>query len=206
MGRKAKRGRRAVGRDEERVEEVSDGEAAVEEDTATGLPMANLVRLMRQVIPANVKISSNAKRLTHDCAVEFVGFVGGEASERARAQHRRTIAPEDFTWSFRELGLDDYVEPMCTYIRRYRGYHRNGGGAAGGNLAPRPPPPPPPPPAATASAVVAAPGEPSFTDEEVQFLRSVVPPPHGGYDGAESSSAHAPPAGHGGGHGYRGYM
>ncbi|XP_062221367.1 nuclear transcription factor Y subunit B-1-like [Phragmites australis] len=178
---------RKGGRDENRPAEGSDAE----DDTAgNGLPMANLVRLMRQVIPTKARISARAKQLTHDCAIEFVGFVGGEASERAMAQHRRTIAPEDFTWSFRRLGLDNYVDPLTTYIRRYRDYQNAGG--ASSILAPRPPP-------------RAAPGAPCFTDEEMQFLRSVVPPLHQGYDAAVSSSMHVPPpVAHG--YGYTGYM
>ncbi|KAL6633631.1 hypothetical protein ACP70R_026302 [Stipagrostis hirtigluma subsp. patula] len=190
MGRKPKRGVKRANPEDEKLPEGSDVEA--KEDVTTGLPMANIVRLMRQVIPTHVKISARAKQLTHDCAVEFVGFVGGEASERARSQHRRTIAPEDFTWSFHALGFDNYVHPMRTYIRRYREY-QNAGGAS--SLAPRPPPP-------AAAAVITPRGDvPCFTDEEVQFLRSVVPPPYSGYDGAESSSAHAPAAGHGDGYG-----
>ncbi|WVZ73879.1 hypothetical protein U9M48_022136 [Paspalum notatum var. saurae] len=157
------------------------------------LPMANLVRLMRQVIPKGVKISSRAKQLTHDCAVEFVGFVAGEASAQAAAQHRRTIAPEDFTCSFRALGFDDYVDPMTTYIRRYREQHHSAAGY-GGFAPPRPPPPP-------AAAAVAAPGAPCFPDDEVmqQYLSSMVPPQREEYDEAGSSSAYSPTpaAGHG---------
>ena len=143
-----------------------------------GLPMANLVRLMRQVIPKRVKISSRAKDLTHDCAVEFVGFLTGEAAERATAQHRRTIAPEDFTCSLQALGFDDYVKPMSTYISRYReqvdpaGYYRG--------FARRPPPP-----ATVVAAVTAA---PCVSDEETR--RRV--PRHGEYGDGGSTSVHAP--------------
>jgi len=107
------------------------GEGGSASAAAAGLPMANLVRLMRQVIPKGVKVSAGAKHLTHDCAVEFVGFVAGEASEQARAQHRRIISPEDFTRAFQTLGFDDYVEPMSTYIRRYREHHNIAAGYGG---------------------------------------------------------------------------
>ncbi|OEL20638.1 Nuclear transcription factor Y subunit B-1 [Dichanthelium oligosanthes] len=157
MGRKAKRGAKKGGRDGEKaaaadVRASSDGEGGTAAGTA--LPMANLVRLMRRVIPKDTKISSSAKHLTHDCAVEFVGFVAGEASEQAAAQHRRTIAPEDFTCAFQALGFDDYVEPMSTYIRRYREHNHNAAGYGG--FVPRPPP------AATAAAAAPAAAEPAW--------------------------------------------
>jgi nuclear transcription Y subunit beta len=147
-----------------------DGEMGYATAASNRLPMANLVRLMRQVLPTDVKISTRAKDLIHDCAVEFVGFVGSEASECATAQHRRTIAPEDFTRSFQTLGLDDYVGPLSNYIHRYRENQNVVTGAC--SLAT-------PPGAASAS----------FTNEEVQFLMSVVPEPRDGYyDGATSLS------------------
>ncbi|KAG2653667.1 hypothetical protein PVAP13_1NG467300 [Panicum virgatum] len=101
MGRKAKRGGAKKGvRDTEKtkVAPADDcaspgGEGGSTASAAAGLPMANLVRLMRQVIPKGVKVSARAKHLTHDCTVEFVGFVAGEASEKAQAQHRRIISP-----------------------------------------------------------------------------------------------------------------
>uniref|UniRef100_A0ACD5Z3Z9 Uncharacterized protein n=1 Tax=Avena sativa TaxID=4498 RepID=A0ACD5Z3Z9_AVESA len=148
--------------------------ASEEEGTTNALPMANVVRLMRQVLPPNVKIAESAKLLTHDCAVEFIGFVGGEASQRARVEHRRTVAPEDFTWSFRSLGFDSYVQPMQTYLRGYREYDSARGRSS--RAAAR---------SSSPSALVTEPVSPAapvtVTDEELEFLRSIIPAPPGGY-------------------------
>jgi histone H3/H4 len=148
--------------------------ASEEGEGRNALPMANVVRLMRQVLPPNVKIAESAKQLTHDCAVEFVSFVGGEASERARTEHRRTVAPEDFTWSFQNLGFDSYVQPMQTYLRGYREYDTARGRSS--RAASR---------ASAAEAAATAPvstGAPvTVTDEELEFLQSIVPAPPGGY-------------------------
>ncbi|OEL15959.1 hypothetical protein BAE44_0023022 [Dichanthelium oligosanthes] len=100
MGRKPKRGARKKkgGRrnGEKQVAPAgcasSDGEGG---SACAGLQMPNIECLMRQVIPKDVTISSRAKQLTHDCAVKLVGLVADEASEQARAQHRRTVKPED---------------------------------------------------------------------------------------------------------------
>ncbi|CAN6274610.1 unnamed protein product [Urochloa humidicola] len=195
MGRKAKRGAKKGGRDagEEHAAPAaadsgsSDGGEGGGASGVTGLPMANLVRLIRRAIPKGVKVSTSAKHLTHDCAVEFVGFVAGEASDLASAQHRRTIAPEDFTRAFRTLGFDDYVQPMTTYIRRYRDHHDVAG--YGGFVPP------------AAAAAVAAPDEvPCFSDDEMQYPRSTASPMHREYEG---SSAATPPGhsyGYTGGH------
>ncbi|XP_066319413.1 transcriptional activator hap3-like [Miscanthus floridulus] len=175
MGLKAKQcPAKKGGRDDKVAASSSDGEGV----TGTrGLPMTNLVRLMRQVIPKRVKISSRAKDLTHDCALEFVGFLTGEAAERATAQHRRTIAPEDFTCSLQALGFDDYVKPMSTYISRYR-EQVNPAGYRG--FARRPPPP--------ATVVAAATAAPCVSDEETHGRVAR----HGECDDGGSTSVHAP--------------
>nr|XP_034594633.1 nuclear transcription factor Y subunit B-1-like [Setaria viridis] len=212
MGRKGKRGairEKKGGRDGEKAAPPADDDCASSSDgeggaAAAGLPMANLVRLIRQVIPKGVKVSTRAKHLTHDCAVEFVGFVAGEAAEQAKAQHRRTIAPEDFICAFQALGFDDYVQPMSTYTRRYHEHHNNAARGYRGSFVPRPPPPPPDV-AVAEEAAVTAPGVPCFSDEEMQYLRSTVPSLHGEQDDEGSSSAYSPtPAGHG--YGYTGDM
>ena len=157
-----------------RCSREDDGEKnQASEEGGNALPMANVVRLMRRVLPPNVKIAESAKLLTHDCAVEFVGFVGGEASARARTEHRRTVAPEDFTWSFRSLGFDSYVQPMQTYLRGYRDYDSARGRSSRAVARSEP--------AAPVTAPM-SPGAPvTVTDEELEFLRSIIPAPPGGY-------------------------
>ncbi|KAG8072208.1 hypothetical protein GUJ93_ZPchr0006g46021 [Zizania palustris] len=147
------------------------------------LPIANLVRLMKKVIPGNAKIEGKAKVLAHDCAVEFVGFVGDEASEKTKVEHRRTIAPEDYVSSLHTLGFDNYAEPMANYIHGYREFER-----AGGNYRR----------VAPLAAAAAAAGAPvTFTEAELQFLRSVIPSPSD-----EDSNGSSSPAEDDGGNGY----
>ncbi|KAG2582618.1 hypothetical protein PVAP13_6KG156900 [Panicum virgatum] len=127
MGRKGKRAATKGIRHEDAPPADCASSDGKERAAGTALPMANIERLMRQVIPKGFRISSSSKQLTHDCTVEFACFITGEASEQARAQHRRTIRPEDYISSFEALGFDNYVETMSTYIRRYRGQHDTAG-------------------------------------------------------------------------------
>ncbi|KAL5211782.1 hypothetical protein ABZP36_022629 [Zizania latifolia] len=170
------------GEEEEAVAGL-DGEAGGVITTNNKLPVANLVRLMKKVIPGNAKIEGKAKVLVHDCAVEFVGFVGDEASEKTKAEHRRTIAPEDYVSSLHALGFDHYAEPMATYIHGYREFERAGGNHR--RVAPL-------------AAAAPAPGAPvTFTEAELQFLRSVIPSP----PSDENSNGSSSPAEDGDGYG-----
>ncbi|WVZ67522.1 hypothetical protein U9M48_016585 [Paspalum notatum var. saurae] len=84
------------------------------------LPIANVGRIMKGVLPPQAKISKHAKETIQECATEFVGFVTGEASERCRRERRKTINGDDICHAMRSLGLDHYADAMRRYLQRYR--------------------------------------------------------------------------------------
>lgn len=84
------------------------------------LPIANVGRIMKQVLPPNSKISKKAKETMQECASEFIGFVTGEAADRCKKEKRKTINGDDICHAFEALGLDHYAEAMKRYVERYR--------------------------------------------------------------------------------------
>jgi nuclear transcription Y subunit beta len=84
------------------------------------LPIANVGRIMKQVLPPNSKISKNAKETMQECASEFIGFVTGEAADRCKKEKRKTLNGDDICHAFESLGLDHYAEAMKKYVERYR--------------------------------------------------------------------------------------
>ncbi|KAL5701178.1 Nuclear transcription factor Y subunit B-5 [Ranunculus cassubicifolius] len=84
------------------------------------LPIANVGRIMKQILPANAKISKEAKETMQESVSEFIGFVTGEASDRCLREKRKTVNGDDICWAMRSLGFDDYVEPLKRYLHRYR--------------------------------------------------------------------------------------
>jgi nuclear transcription Y subunit beta len=84
------------------------------------LPIANVGRIMKDVLPPQAKISKHAKETIQECATEFVGFVTGEASERCRRERRKIINGDDICHAMRSLGLDHYADAMRRYLQRYR--------------------------------------------------------------------------------------
>ncbi|KAF1867761.1 hypothetical protein Lal_00050194 [Lupinus albus] len=84
------------------------------------LPIANVGRIMKKVVPANGKISKDAKETVQECVSEFISFVTGEASDKCQREKRKTINGDDIIWSITTLGFDDYVEPLKNYLQKYR--------------------------------------------------------------------------------------
>ncbi|XP_047053269.1 nuclear transcription factor Y subunit B-4-like [Lolium rigidum] len=84
------------------------------------LPIANIGRIMKGVLPPEAKVSKSAKETMQECATEFIGFVTGEASERCRRERRKTMNGDDICHAMKSLGLDHYAGAMHRYLQRYR--------------------------------------------------------------------------------------
>lgn len=84
------------------------------------LPIANVGRIMKQILPPNAKISKEAKETMQECVSEFISFVTSEASEKCRKERRKTVNGDDVCWALETLGFDDYAGPVRRYLHRYR--------------------------------------------------------------------------------------
>lgn len=91
------------------------------------MPIANVIRIMRRMLPAHAKISDDAKETIQECVSEYISFVTGEANERCQREQRKTITAEDILWAMSKLGFDDYVVPLQVYINRYREFETDRG-------------------------------------------------------------------------------
>ncbi|KAG8389455.1 hypothetical protein BUALT_Bualt02G0231200 [Buddleja alternifolia] len=84
------------------------------------LPIANVGRIMKQILPPNAKISKEAKETMQECVSEFISFVTGEASDKCHKEKRKTVNGDDICWALGSLGFDDYSEPLKRYLSKYR--------------------------------------------------------------------------------------
>ncbi|RAL44256.1 hypothetical protein DM860_015616 [Cuscuta australis] len=96
-----------------------DGECTVREQDRF-MPIANVIRIMRKILPPHAKISDDAKETIQECVSEYISFITGEANERCQREQRKTITAEDVLWAMSKLGFDDYIEPLTLYLHRYR--------------------------------------------------------------------------------------
>jgi len=84
------------------------------------LPIANVARIMKKTIPRTGKIAKDARECVQECVSEFISFITSEASERCHQEKRKTINGEDILFAMSTLGFDNYVEPLKTYLQKYR--------------------------------------------------------------------------------------
>ncbi|KAL5556467.1 hypothetical protein UlMin_038703 [Ulmus minor] len=84
------------------------------------LPIANVSRIMKKSLPANAKISKEAKETVQECVSEFISFITGEASDKCQREKRKTINGDDLLWAMTTLGFENYVGPLKVYLNEYR--------------------------------------------------------------------------------------
>ncbi|XP_038905819.1 nuclear transcription factor Y subunit B-9-like [Benincasa hispida] len=84
------------------------------------MPIANVIRIMRRILPSHAKISDDAKETIQECVSEYISFITGEANERCQREQRKTVTAEDVLWAMGKLGFDDYIEPLTVFLNRYR--------------------------------------------------------------------------------------
>lgn len=98
------------------------------------LPVANMSRIMRRVLPPNAKVTKEAKEAIQESVSEFISFVTSEASDKCMAEKRKTINGDDVLWAMGTLGFREYVDPLRLYLSRFRDTApiANSAGAGGG--------------------------------------------------------------------------
>ncbi len=84
------------------------------------LPIANIARIMKRVLPGNSKIAKDAKESIQACVSEFISFITSEASDKCQLEKRKTINGDDLLWAMGTLGFDQYGEPLRIYLAKYR--------------------------------------------------------------------------------------
>ena len=109
------------------------------------LPIANVGRIMKQILPPTAKISKEGKQTMQECATEFISFVTGEASDKCHKENRKTVNGDDICWALSALGFDNYAEVIVRYLHKYREAERdkaNQMSKGNNNISPPLPPPP----------------------------------------------------------------
>ncbi|KAH7364949.1 hypothetical protein KP509_18G000500 [Ceratopteris richardii] len=104
--------------DEESGGHHGAGDSVKEQDRF--LPIANVSRIMKRALPANAKISKDAKETLQECVSEFISFITGEASDKCQREKRKTVNGDDLLWAMSTLGFEDYIEPLKLYLQKYR--------------------------------------------------------------------------------------
>lgn len=108
--------------DDDALVDFTDGNTKGEEirEQDRYLPVANIARIMKKILPNNAKITKDSKEAIQECVSEFISFITSEASDKCQQEKRKTINGDDLLWAMSTLGFDKYAEPLKVYLSKYR--------------------------------------------------------------------------------------
>ena len=66
-------------------------EGYVVDEADRHLPIANISRIMKRVLPSNAQVSKDTKSYIQLCVSEFISFITSEASDKCIQEKRKTI-------------------------------------------------------------------------------------------------------------------
>ncbi|KAF7833116.1 nuclear transcription factor Y subunit B-9 [Senna tora] len=86
------------------------------------LPMEILANQNQDVHATNAGINEEqlAPHTLHVCVSAFIRFITNKANERCEQDCRIIVTSDDILWAVRNLGFNDYVEPLTTFLSRLR--------------------------------------------------------------------------------------
>ena len=99
---------------------MSDTAGDRELTNVADIPIANVLRIMKNALPENAKIAKEAKECVQECVSEFISFITSEASEKCQQEKRKTVNGEDVLFAMTSLGFENYAETLKIYLAKYR--------------------------------------------------------------------------------------
>ena len=84
------------------------------------LPIANVSRVMKEILDKETKISKESKECVQACVSDFISFITCEACEKCKIEKRKTINGDDLLYALEVFGFDQYVNILKIYLMKYR--------------------------------------------------------------------------------------
>lgn len=100
--------------------QISELQESFKRDANLYLPMANIIKIMRRMLPENAKIADDAKETIQECVSEFIDHITREANTICHHDHRKTITPEDVLFAMETTKFHNYAATLSQFLRKYR--------------------------------------------------------------------------------------
>ncbi|WVZ18026.1 hypothetical protein V8G54_005348 [Vigna mungo] len=84
------------------------------------LPKATMTKIIKEMLPPDVRVARDAQDLLIECCVEFINLVSSESNEVCNKEERRTIAPEHVLKALGVLGFGDYIEEVYAAYEQHK--------------------------------------------------------------------------------------
>ncbi|KAK7388797.1 hypothetical protein VNO78_23624 [Psophocarpus tetragonolobus] len=84
------------------------------------LPKATMTKIIKEMLPPDVRVARDAQDLLIECCVEFINLISSESNEVCNREDKRTIAPEHVLKALQVLGFGDYIEEVYAAYEQHK--------------------------------------------------------------------------------------
>ncbi|KAJ8752382.1 hypothetical protein K2173_004018 [Erythroxylum novogranatense] len=84
------------------------------------LPKATMTKIIKEMLPPDVRVARDAQDLLIECCVEFINLVSSESNEVCSREDKRTIAPEHVLKALDVLGFGEYINEVYSAYEQHR--------------------------------------------------------------------------------------
>ncbi|KAJ9174100.1 hypothetical protein P3X46_017165 [Hevea brasiliensis] len=84
------------------------------------LPKATMTKIIKEMLPPDVRVARDAQDLLIECCVEFINLVSSESNEVCSREEKRTIAPEHVVKALQILGFGEYIEEVYAAYEQHK--------------------------------------------------------------------------------------
>ncbi|XP_028753731.1 protein Dr1 homolog isoform X1 [Neltuma alba] len=84
------------------------------------LPKATMTKIIKEMLPPDVRVARDAQDLLIECCVEFINLVSSESNDVCNREDKRTIAPEHVLKALQVLGFSEYIEEVYAAYEQHR--------------------------------------------------------------------------------------
>jgi len=84
------------------------------------LPKATVSKLIKEMLPDDVKCANETRDLILECCVEFIHLVSSEANDVCTKDNKKTIAPEHILKALQDLGFSDFVSEVSEVYEKHK--------------------------------------------------------------------------------------
>ncbi|KAF6167322.1 hypothetical protein GIB67_043183 [Kingdonia uniflora] len=84
------------------------------------LPKATMTKIIKEMLPPDVRVARDAQDLLVECCVEFINLISSESNDVCNREEKRTIAPEHVLKALEVLGFGDYIEEVYAAYEQHK--------------------------------------------------------------------------------------
>ncbi|KAK8617102.1 hypothetical protein V6N13_117069 [Hibiscus sabdariffa] len=84
------------------------------------LPKATMTKIIKEMLPPDVRVARDAQDLLIECCVEFINLISSESNEVCNREDKRTIAPEHVLKALQALGFGEYIEEVYAAYEQHK--------------------------------------------------------------------------------------